>query len=51
MQLTLLAQRVEKFSGLVHEIYAASAEHGRRPATVGLLAQSMEAIEAILFNP
>ena len=51
MQPTLPATRLEQFSGLVHEIYAASAEPSRWPATVGALAQSMDAIQAILFTP
>jgi hypothetical protein len=50
MQYTLPVQRLEKFAGLIHEIYVSSAEPGRWPATVGLLAQSIEAIQAILFT-
>lgn len=51
MQPTLPATRLEQFSRLIHEIYAASAEPSRWPATVGALAQSMDAIQAILFTP
>ena len=51
MQYTLPVQRLEKFSGFIQAIYAASAEPSPWPATVGALAQSIEAIQAILFTP
>lgn len=40
-----------KFSDLVHQIYAASAEPGMWPQTVAAVAQSLGAIQAILFTP
>ena len=43
--------RLEQFSGLIHQIYAASAEPIRWPDTVGAIAQAMGAISAILFTP
>jgi len=44
-------RRLEQFSGLVHQIYAASAEPGRWSDTVGAIAQAMGAIRALLFTP
>ena len=51
MQSTEQAARLEQFSGLVHQIYASSAEPGRWPETVGAIAQAMGAKQAILFTP
>ena len=42
---------LSKFSELVHQIYAASAEPGLWPQTVGIVAQSLGAMQAILFTP
>lgn len=43
--------RLQRFSGLVHRIYASSAEPGSWPETVGEIAQSLGAIQAVLFSP
>lgn len=51
MQSTIQAARLEQFSGLVHQIYAASAEPSRWPETVGAVAQAMGAMQAVLFTP
>ena len=51
MNSTSPALQLQQFSGLVHEIYAASAEPALWPATVGSLAKAMGAIQAILFTP
>lgn len=51
MQSTLQNARLEQFSGLVHQIYAASAEPSRWPNTVGAIACAMGAIQAVLFTP
>ncbi|OYU46790.1 MAG: hypothetical protein CFE44_00360 [Burkholderiales bacterium PBB4] len=51
MQTTQSTRRLQQFSSLVHEIYAASAEPALWPATVGSLAKAMGAVQAILFTP
>ena len=44
-------RRLEQLSGLVHQVYAASAEPGRWTATVGAIAQAVGATRAILYTP
>lgn len=51
MQSTIQTARLEQFSDLVHQIYAASAEPSRWPETVGAVARAMGAIQAVLFTP
>lgn len=51
MTSTLLRSRLEQFSDLVHQIYAASAEPHRWPDTVGAVAQSIQGIQACLLTP
>ncbi len=51
MQATIQAARMAQFSGLVHQIYASSAEPNRWPETVGAVAQAMGAMQAVLFTP
>jgi cytochrome c biogenesis protein CcdA len=42
---------MEKFSGVVREIYAASAAPSRWPDTVGAVADALGAVQALLFTP
>lgn len=51
MTATLKPNRLEQFSGLVHLIYAASAEPSRWPDAVAAVAQSMQGMQACLLTP
>ena len=51
MPSTFHTERLKLFSELVHQIYAASAEPGRWPDTIGAVARAMGAMQAVLFTP